>query len=247
VASIGTPAAGSVGILNQEGDLVGHRQMKASPDAWLQGLAPDRAAIVGAVEGLCTWSWRAALCAHEGMPVVLGQALSLQAMHGGQAPHDPLAAHPRAGLLCGGMRPHADGAPAARRATRARWQRRRSRRRPRAALLTPVHPPHRQATRPDIGTTIADPANRAGGAARVPDPAGQPRIAVARGRLGASDRLLTARARVSPPPRRPMPRSSTACARARGVARASPGGGWTNARTSIACPEGRRSSPLAGW
>ena len=42
-------------ILNQDGDIVVHRNMKAGPEAFLQVMAPSRENLVVAVEGLFTW------------------------------------------------------------------------------------------------------------------------------------------------------------------------------------------------
>jgi hypothetical protein len=60
-----------------------------------------------AVDCLFTWYWLADRCAHEGIPLVLGHARYRQAMHGGQATHDTIAAHKLAALLRGGMWPQA--------------------------------------------------------------------------------------------------------------------------------------------
>jgi hypothetical protein len=79
----------------------------ANPATFLKVIAPYRDAMVVAVAGICTWSWLAALCAREGIPFVLGHALSMQAMHGGQAKHDRIDAQKIAGLLRGGMLPQA--------------------------------------------------------------------------------------------------------------------------------------------
>jgi hypothetical protein len=64
-----------VGILNRAGDILVHQNMKSSPDALLRTIAPDRDAIVVAVECVLTWDWLADLCAREGIPFVLGHAL----------------------------------------------------------------------------------------------------------------------------------------------------------------------------
>jgi hypothetical protein len=93
--------------LNQEGESVLHRQMKAAPDTVLRAIAPYREDVVVSVEGSCTGSWLAALGAQEGLPFVLGPALSMPAIHGGQAQHDKLDAHKIAVLRRGGMRPQA--------------------------------------------------------------------------------------------------------------------------------------------
>jgi hypothetical protein len=56
-----------------------------------------------ASHGLCTWSWLADLGPQEGMPCVWGQALDMNAIHGGQATHDTLDAQHMAVLRRGGL------------------------------------------------------------------------------------------------------------------------------------------------
>jgi hypothetical protein len=163
----------SVGVLSHDGDLVLPRHRNAAPEACLKAVAPSREGLVVAVECLFPWSWRADRCAEQGMPCVLGHALYRRAIHGGQATHDNIASHKHAALRRGGMLPQADGYPAQRRATRARLRRRTPLLRQRAARLSPVQQTHSQDTRPEIGQKMAYQANRAGGAARVSDPAGQ--------------------------------------------------------------------------
>jgi hypothetical protein len=162
-------------MLHQEGEIVGHRKMPTSPDALLQTIAPYRDPIVLAVAGLCTWYWLADLWAREGIPFVLGQALSMQALHGGKAKPDQSAAPKSAGRLRGGMRPQASVSPAEMRATRDLRGRR---------PLT--------RTRAEMGKQSADTANRAGVAERLPDPAVQQSIAVALALLDSYDPLLRA-------------------------------------------------------
>jgi hypothetical protein len=94
--------------------------MNAAPEPCLTAGAPDREGRVVAVEWLFPWSWLAALGAAPGLPVVLGHALSMTALHGGQAQHDTMAAHQMAMVRRGGLRPQASGSPAERRAPRAR-------------------------------------------------------------------------------------------------------------------------------
>jgi hypothetical protein len=79
-------------------------------------------------------TWLADLCAREGIPFVLGPALYLQAIHGGNAKHDKRDAHKIAVLLRGGMLPPAYVYPAAMRATRDLLRRRRHLMRKRAEL-----------------------------------------------------------------------------------------------------------------
>src|SRR5262245_29307532 len=111
-------------LVHHDGAIVVHRHMQAAPAPLLTAVAPSRAGLVGAVACLFPWYWLADLGTPEGLPCVLGQALSLQASHGGKAKHDTSAAHKLAALLRGGRRPQAYVSPAERRATRARLRRR---------------------------------------------------------------------------------------------------------------------------
>jgi hypothetical protein len=45
----------SVGMLNQDGEIMIHRHMKTNPDAFLKVIAPYRADLVIAVECVFTW------------------------------------------------------------------------------------------------------------------------------------------------------------------------------------------------
>jgi transposase len=178
-------------ILNRDGEIVVHRNMKASPDALLKVIAPYREDVVVAVEWIFTWSWLADLCAQEGIPFVLGHALDMKAIHGGKAKHDTIDAHKMAVLLRGGMLPQAYVYPAEMRATRDLLRRRMSLMRPRAALLTHVQHTNSQYNLPEIGKKLAYKANREGVAERFPDPAVQQRIEVDLALLNSYDRLLT--------------------------------------------------------
>ena len=62
-------------ILSQDGEMVLHRNMPAGPDPFLKAIAPYREDIVVCVACIFPWDWLADLCAREGMPFVLGQAL----------------------------------------------------------------------------------------------------------------------------------------------------------------------------
>jgi hypothetical protein len=63
-------------ILNQAGEIVVHRNVKATPEALHQLIAPYRDELVLAVEGMFTWYWLADFCAREGIPFVLGSLIS---------------------------------------------------------------------------------------------------------------------------------------------------------------------------
>ena len=165
-------------LVNQAGAILVHRHMPAAPDPVLKTIAPSRQDVVVWVEGLFTWSWLAALCAHAGLPFVLGHARSMTAIHGGKANNATIDSPNMAALLRGGMLPQADVYPAALRATRDLLRRRRHLARKRAARL--AHMPHtnRPSNLPASGKKMADKANRAGVADRVADPAGHQRIEV---------------------------------------------------------------------
>ena len=125
------------------------------------------------------------------MAFVLGHALYMKAIHGGNAKHDKIDAHKMAVLRRGGMLPQASVYPAEMRATRDWLRRRMSCMRQRAALLTHVQPTNRQYNVPEIGKKIASKANRAGVAERFPEPAIQNSLEVALTLLGHDDQLLT--------------------------------------------------------
>jgi hypothetical protein len=180
----------SVCVVSHDAELVRHRHMNAAPEAVLKAVAPDRAGLVVAVDGLCTGSWLADRWAAQGIPVVRGHALDLPALHGGQAKHDPLDLPKRAAWLRGGMRPQADVYPAPRRATRDLLRRRPPLRRNRADLWSHVQQTNRQDHLPALGQTMADQANRAGGAERVSAPAGHKTMGVDLARITPAADLL---------------------------------------------------------
>src|SRR5437773_5396389 len=142
----------SLCVLNQDGEILVHRNMPAGPDPFLKAIAPYREDLVVCVECIFTWYWLADLCAREGLPFVLGHALSMKAIHGGKAKNDKIDAQKIAVLLRGGMLPQAYVYPAAMRATRDLLRRRRPRMRKRAELLTHVQQTNSEDHLPEIGT-----------------------------------------------------------------------------------------------
>jgi hypothetical protein len=126
----------------------------------------------------------------EGLPVVLGHALYMTAIHGGQATNAKSDAQKIAVLLRGGLLPQASVYPAAMRAPRDLLRRRTHLMRKRAALLAHLQNTNRQSPRPAIGKKIAYTANRDGVSERFPEPAGQKSIAGDRALLGHDDQWL---------------------------------------------------------
>jgi transposase len=124
------------------------------------------------------------------MPVVLGHALYMKAIHGGKAKNDTIDAQKIAVLLRGGMLPQAYVYPADMRATRDLLRRRLPLTRKRAELLTHVQQTNGQYNLPELGQKIASKANRHGVAARLPDPAVHKRGEVDLALIDCYDQLL---------------------------------------------------------
>jgi transposase len=177
-------------ILNQSGEILVHRNMKTNPETFLHVIAPYRAGLVVAVECMFTWYWLADLCTHEGIPVVLGHALYMKAIHGGKAKNDKIDSHKIAVLLRGGMLPQAYVYPAQMRATRDLLRRRMHLAHKRAELLAHVQNTNSQYNLPAIGQKIAYRANRDGVAERFADPAVQKSVEVDLTLIGHDDDLL---------------------------------------------------------
>lgn len=165
-------------VLHQNGEILVHRNMPASPEPFLKAIAPYREDLVVCVECIFTWYWLADLCAGEGIPFVLGHALYMKAIHGGKAKNDKIDAQKIAVLLRGGMLPQAYVYPAEMRATRDLLRRRIHLMRKRAEFLGHIQQTNSQYNLPEIGKKIAYKANRVGVAERFLDPAVQKSIEV---------------------------------------------------------------------
>jgi len=177
-------------ILDQHGEILVHRNMKTTPEAFLQAIAPYRQGIVVAVECMFTWYWLADLCAAEGISFVLGHALYMKAIHGGKAKNDKIDSQKIAALLRGGLLPQAYVYPADMRATRDLLRRRTHLMRKRAELLAHVQNTNSQYNLPEIGKKIAYKANREGVAERFADAAVQKTIEVDLALITYYDELL---------------------------------------------------------
>jgi transposase len=156
-------------ILNAEGEIVLHRNIKTDSDVFLKTIAPYREDIVVAVECIFTWYWIADLCAQENIPFVLGHALYMKAIHGGKAKNDKIDAHKIAVLLRGGMIPMAYIYPSEMRSTRDLLRRRMHLVRKRAELLAHVQNTNYQYNLPEIGKRIDRKSNREGVSDLFPD------------------------------------------------------------------------------
>ena len=156
-------------ILDAEGQVLVHRNLKATPEAFLEAVRPYREGLVVAVECVYVWYWLADLCAREEIPFVLGHALYMKAIHGGKAKNDRIDALEIATLLRGGLLPQAYAYPAGMRATRDLLRRRLHLVRKRGQLLAHIQMTAQQYNLPPLGKRIAYPANREGVALHFPD------------------------------------------------------------------------------
>ena len=177
-------------LLDQGGEVLVHRNMHTDPAAFLKALAPYRQGLVVAVACLFTWDWLADLCADQGIPFVLGHALSMKAIHGGKANNDTSDAHKIAQLWRGGRLPHASVSPAKMRAPRDVLRRRMPLTHTRAARLAHVHKTKSQSNLPAMGNKIASKANRDGVAERCADPAVHKSLEVDLALITSDDALL---------------------------------------------------------
>ena len=81
----------SVCILDATGLVLVHRNVKSTPEAFLEAIAPYRDDRVVAAECMFTWFWVAGLCAAQDIPFVLGHVSAMKAIHGGKAKNDKIA------------------------------------------------------------------------------------------------------------------------------------------------------------
>jgi len=178
-------------ILDAEGQVLVHKNLRTTPEAFLEVIAPYREDLVVAVECIFTWYWLADLCAREGIDFVLGHALYMKAVHGGKAKNDRIDSLKIATLLRGGMLPQAYAYPAGMRATRDLLRRRLHLVRKRGQLLAHIQMTAHQYNLPPLGKRIAYPANREGVAEHFENRAVRKSIAVDLALLERYDRLLT--------------------------------------------------------
>jgi transposase len=178
-------------ILDREGQVLVHRNLPSSPEAFLAEIEPYRDGLVVAVECIFTWYWLADLCAREGIAFVLGHALYMKAIHGGKAKNDRIDALKIATLLRGGMLPQAYAYPASMRATRDLLRRRLHLVRKRGQLLAHIQMTSHQYNLPPLGKRIAYPSNREGVADHFRDRVVKKSIAVDLALLDRYDALIT--------------------------------------------------------
>src|SRR5262249_55620856 len=150
----------SVCVLDQAGTVVCEATVAASPQAFLQAIAPFRDGLVVGCECMFAWYWLADLCQAEPIPFVLRHALSLKAIHGGKAKTDKIDAAKLARVLKGGTFPVAYVYPKGMRETRDLLRRRMYLVQRRAELLTHLQILNSQYNLPPLTKKLSYAANR---------------------------------------------------------------------------------------
>jgi transposase len=156
-------------ILDTAGQVLVHRNVKSTPEAFLEIVAPYRDDLVVAAECMFTWYWLADVCAAEGLTFVLGHALAMKAIHGGKSKNDKIDSHKIASLLRGGLMPQSYVYPATMRSTRDLLRRRLHLVRKRGQLLAHIQNTRAQYNLPEFERRLAYPANRDGVPDHFPD------------------------------------------------------------------------------
>jgi transposase len=177
-------------ILDRDGNALLHRNMKTTPDAFLEAVAPYRDDLVVAVECIFTWYWLADLCSEQGITFVLGHALYMKAIHGAKAKNDRVDARKIAGLLRGGMLPQGYAYPKKMRATRDLLRRRNHLMRKRADLLAHIQNTASQYNLPPLGTRLDRKGERDKVPAHFPDPVVRRSVELDLSLITHYDRLL---------------------------------------------------------
>jgi transposase len=177
-------------ILDTAGQVLVHQNVKSTPEAFLEVVAPYRDELVVAAECMFTWYWLADVCAAEGIVFVLGHALAMKAIHGGKAKNDKLDSFKIATLLRGGLLPQAYVYPAIMRPTRDLLRRRLHLVRKRGQLLAHIQNTRAQYQLPEFGRRLAYPANRTGVSEHFPDPSVRKSIDVDLALLERYDALI---------------------------------------------------------
>ena len=111
-------------IIDQQGEVLLHKEIKARPEPLLALLEPFRDDLVIGVECMHCWYWISDLCEEHGIHFILGHALYMKAIHSGKTKNDRIDSFKIAMLMKGGNFPLAYVYPKEMRATRDLLRRR---------------------------------------------------------------------------------------------------------------------------
>lgn len=149
-------------ILDKDGTIKLHRNIKANPQEFLKIISPFREGLVVAVECIFTWYWLADLCGEHEIPFVLGHALYMKSIHGGKTKNDKIDSEKIARLLKAGMLPQAFVYPPEMRGIRDLMRRRLYFVRKRAELMAHVQMTYQQHNLEQPGVKITKHVHRVG-------------------------------------------------------------------------------------
>jgi len=149
-------------ILDQAGEILVHKNISTSPQAFLRIIEPFLPDVAVSVECIFTWYWIADLCREKNIPFILGHALYMKAIHGSKTKNDKIDSHKIAVLLRGGMIPIAYVYPAEMRSTRDLLRRRMHFMHKRSELLSHIQNTRSQHNLPEFNKCISRKRNRAG-------------------------------------------------------------------------------------
>lgn len=149
-------------IVDQEGKIRYHRNIRTSEEEFLAAVAPYREDLIVGVESTYAWYWLADLCEDEGIEFLLGHALYLKAVHGGKTKNDKVDSKTLAFILRGGNFPIAYVYPRKMRATRDLLRRRMYLSRKRSAVLSHIQNINSQYNLEPFGKRLGYRANREG-------------------------------------------------------------------------------------
>jgi transposase len=147
-------------VLDHHGKTRFEANLPASPDAFLDAIAPFRDGLVVGCECMFAWYWLADLCEDHGIPFTLGHALYMKAIHQGKAKNDRIDGAKIAKLLRGGNFPMAYVYPRAKRATRDLLRRRTFFVRQRGHLITHIVNTNSQYNLPPLTMKLCYAGNR---------------------------------------------------------------------------------------
>lgn len=177
-------------IINREGDIVLHRNIRTEPNIFLQAIKSFRDDLVVAAECMFAWYWLADLCEDENIPFILGHALYMRAIHGGKSKNDKIDSQKIAALLRGGLIPMAYVYPRRMRATRDLMRRRNHLMRKRAELFAHTQNTASQYNLQEPLGRIAKPVNRVDLLDRFDIPCVQMSVAANLDMIDTYDRVL---------------------------------------------------------
>ena len=92
-------------IVNQDGDILLHKNILCEPELFKNEISPFQSDIVVGVECVFTWYWLADLCEELHIEFILGHALYMKAIHGGKTKNDKIDSKKIALLMKSGMFP----------------------------------------------------------------------------------------------------------------------------------------------